>query len=239
LNNTPDNHLSRVLRKTTKFLWAKQSLEHLESIRRFELEFALHSFPDSGRILEIGAGTGWQARALQTQGFDVDTIDLSASNYKDDRVFPVVDYDGHNIPFDDNIFDVVFSSNVMEHIPHLEEFQTEIHRVLKPGGIALHILPSSSWRAWTNITRILKTWRTPEIHGEHASGTLMEVLLFRKKWWQQMFERTGWQVIDMSPCPVFYTGSSIMDKRLSIRARQRISRVLGGSTSLFVLKENN
>ena len=205
-------------------------------MRQFELEFALRSFPDSGKILEIGAGTGWQANALQKSGFDVDAIDLSTSNYKDNRIFPVVNYDGHNIPFADNTFDVVFSSNVMEHIPHLEEFQTEIHRVLKPDGIAIHIVPSSSWRVWTNITRVLKSWKIPEIHGEHANNALTEILFFRKKWWRKLFEQTGWQVVDMHPCPNFYTGCSIMDKRLNIRTRQRVSKILGGSTSLFLLK---
>ncbi len=79
------NVLSRFLRKTTKFLWAKESLDHLESIRRFELDFARHSFPRSGRVLEIGAGTGWQAKALQAQGLEVDAIDLGSSNYREQQ----------------------------------------------------------------------------------------------------------------------------------------------------------
>jgi ubiquinone/menaquinone biosynthesis C-methylase UbiE len=239
MGTNSSNPLSRALRKTTKFLWARQTPDHLESMRRFELEFALRSFPDSGKALEVGAGTGWQANALQKSGFDVDAIDLSTSNYKDDRTFPVVDYDGHNIPFADSSFDVVFSSSVMEHIPHIEEFQTEIHRVLKRNGIAIHIVPSSSWRVWTTITRALKSWKIPEIHGEHANNVITETLVFRKKWWRQLFERTGWRVVDMRSCPIFYAGCAIMDKRLNTRTRQRLSKILDGSTSLFLLKENN
>lgn len=231
------NVLSRFLRKATSFLWAKESLEHLESIRSFELDFARHYFPDSGRLLEIGAGTGWQAKALQAHRFEVEAIDLSSSNYKEHRIFPVVDYDGHHIPFGDATFDVVFSSNVLEHIPHLKEFQQEIHRVLKPGGVAVHIVPSSSWRFWTNITHTLKSWKIPHIHGEHATNALTEILLFRKSWWRRLFEKTRWQVVKVVACPIFYTGRSIMGKRISIRARQRISQILGGSCSLFVLRE--
>ncbi len=237
MSTSRGNALSRFLRKTTKFLWAQESLQHLESIRRFELEFARHAFGHSGRLLEIGAGTGWQAKALQAQGFEVDAIDLSSSNYKEHRVFPVVDYDGHRIPFGDDSFDVVFSSNVLEHIPHLEEFQTELHRVLKPGGVAVHIVPSSSWRFWTNITHILKSWKIPDIHGEHAANALTEIMVFRKSWWRQLYEKTGWQVVNVMPCPIFYTGRALMGKRISIPARHRISRILGGSSSLFVLRE--
>ncbi len=239
MSTSRGNVLSRFLRKTTKFLWAKESLDHLESIRRFELDFARHSFPRSGRVLEIGAGTGWQARALQAQGLEVDAIDLGSSNYRDHRIFPVVDYDGHRIPFGDATFDVIFSSNVLEHIPHLEAFQTEIHRVLKPDGIAVHIVPSSAWRFWTNITHILKSWKIPGIHGEHAANALTEILLFRKDWWRQLFEKTGWQVVKVESCPVFYTGRSLMGRRIGMRARHRLSQVLGGSSSLFVLRETS
>ncbi|MFM5947798.1 MAG: class I SAM-dependent methyltransferase, partial [Novosphingobium sp.] len=31
---------------------------------------------DGARILEIGSGTGWQARALAERGFDVTGVDL-------------------------------------------------------------------------------------------------------------------------------------------------------------------
>jgi len=38
---------------------------------------------------------------------------------------------------------------VLEHIPHVRAFQAELHRVLKPDGIAVHLLPTASWRLWT------------------------------------------------------------------------------------------
>jgi hypothetical protein len=46
---------------------------------------------------------------------------------------------------------VVFTSNVLPHISHLELFQKEILRVLKPKGIVLHILPTTGWRFWTFV----------------------------------------------------------------------------------------
>ncbi|MEZ5503543.1 MAG: methyltransferase domain-containing protein [Halioglobus sp.] len=236
MSKSRGNTVSRTLRKGTRFLWAKESPTHLESIRLFELAFARHAFPRGGALLEIGAGTGWQAHTLQAWGFAVDAIDLPTSNYRESRIFPVVDYDGHHIPFPDQTFDVVFSSNVLEHIPHVEAFQQEIHRVLKPGGVAVHILPSSTWRFWTNISHVLKSWKIPEIHGEHADNALHEIALFRRRWWRQLFERTGWEIVAVKRCPLFYTGRSIMGQRIGIGARQRLGRILGGSTNLFVLR---
>ena len=64
-------------------------------------------------------------------------------------VFPVELYDGRRLPCADRACDVVFSSNVLEHVPHVEAFQAELHRVLKPGGIAIHLMPTPTWRAAT------------------------------------------------------------------------------------------
>jgi SAM-dependent methyltransferase len=67
-------------------------------------------------------------------------------------VFDIQEYDGVHIPFPDSSFDCVYSSNVLEHIPHLDAFEQEIHRVLAPGGLCLHILPTHTWRFWTSLT---------------------------------------------------------------------------------------
>ena len=124
---------------------------HLQNIREYELRQASSIIPEGSRILEIGAGAGWQAKALNEQGFQVEAIDIAGSKYKEDRLWPVLEYDGVHIPFPESHFDVVFSSNVLEHIPHIERFQSEIKRVLKANGVAIHILPTGSWRFWTIV----------------------------------------------------------------------------------------
>lgn len=64
-----------------------------------------------GKILEIGAG-GYQAKALQDDGYDVSAVDLATSNYSGDRVFPVVDYNRHKLPFEGDVFDKVYTSDI-------------------------------------------------------------------------------------------------------------------------------
>ena len=104
----------------------------------------------SGDLLEIGAGTGWQARALSEAGFEVTAIDLPAdaaiSGHARNRHWPIHDYDGVHIPFDDDSFDIIYSSNVLEHVTELDALTQETQRVLRPGGIALHLLPNPQWR---------------------------------------------------------------------------------------------
>jgi SAM-dependent methyltransferase len=127
------------------------SLQHLHNVRQYELEQVLPFIRSGSKILEIGAGTGWQAKALADRGFSVVAVDIPRSQYAQDRLWPVLEYDGINLPFPDGRFDVVFSSHVLEHIPHVEQFQAEVRRVLKSDGTAIHIVPSGTWRFWTSI----------------------------------------------------------------------------------------
>ncbi len=127
--------------------------DFVETVRRAEVNLAVAEIsarkPPGSTIIDIGGGSGWQAQMLTDAGFGVRSFDLAGSEYSGRRVFPVEDYDGRTFPAEAQAFDIAFSSNVLEHIPHVREFQSEIHRVLKPGGIAVHILPSAAWRFWT------------------------------------------------------------------------------------------
>ncbi|MBC8131679.1 MAG: class I SAM-dependent methyltransferase [Deltaproteobacteria bacterium] len=128
------------------------SIEFLHEIRTAEIQKIVSCFPKGARVLEIGAGTGRQAAEIQELGFKVEAIEIGSSNYSADRVFPITDYDGRRIPFPDRSFDVVFSSNVLEHVRNLPDLHEEIRRVLAPGGICVHVMPTHVWRFWTTLT---------------------------------------------------------------------------------------
>lgn len=129
-------------------------MDFLWLIRKYELDLALEYFPVASetnpyRLLELGAGTGQQAKYLSELGYQVSAIDLPSSSYKDARLFAIKDYDGKNIPAADEEFDIIFSSNVLEHVIHIDEVLKETCRTLKPNGIAIHIVPSPSCRFWS------------------------------------------------------------------------------------------
>lgn len=132
------------------------SLDHLDAIRVAEIDKIAPFFPAGARILEIGAGTGKQALELQRRGFTITAIEVTGSNYAAQRVFPIKDYDGRTFPLPDASVDIVFSSNVLEHVPDLARMHAEIRRVLAPGGGCIHVLPTHVWRFWTTVTSYLE-----------------------------------------------------------------------------------
>lgn len=52
-----------------------------------------------------------------------------------------VKMDIHDIPFDDNTFDVAMCNHVMEHVENDIKAMSELHRTLKPGGWAIIQIP--------------------------------------------------------------------------------------------------
>lgn len=124
---------------------------HLEKLRNFEIECIGTLFRPNMRVLEIGGGSGYQAKLISAYGCEVSSIDLPDRPVPEKIHYPVKDYDGQKILFPDASFDLIFSSNVLEHIESLSPVFEEIHRVLKPGGTVIHILPSATWRFWTSV----------------------------------------------------------------------------------------
>lgn len=124
-------------------------LHYLNDLRAFEMERLLPYIPADARVLEFGAGTGRQARFLADRGYDVVAVDLAQSNYASHLVFPVIQYDGEHIPLEDRSVDVIFSSNVMEHVENIPAIMREFHRILRPGGFGVHVMPTPAWRFWT------------------------------------------------------------------------------------------
>ncbi len=124
---------------------------YLDRVRYAELCAVRSLFPDSGSVLEIGGGNGYQAAVLNSWGLQVVSIDVDTQGAWTGRYFDVVGYDGKTIPIADGTVDVIFSSNVLEHIAEdaLQALFAEMRRVLAPGGFAVHLVPTPGWRLWT------------------------------------------------------------------------------------------
>ena len=87
-------------------------MQALWRVRKYELNIALGYFPPVSetqpcKVLELGSGTGQQAQYLTERGYNVLALDLPSSSYREARVFDIQEYDGENLPANNNIFERV------------------------------------------------------------------------------------------------------------------------------------
>ena len=105
-------------------------------------------FPDPPKvkILDFGCGQGELVRRLLERNYNAYGCDRDAywsgELEVDEQRLEVIDAEPYRLPFSDDSFDVVVSTSVFEHAQNKEECFREIHRVLRPGGYSIHLLPS-------------------------------------------------------------------------------------------------
>jgi ubiquinone/menaquinone biosynthesis C-methylase UbiE len=91
-------------------------------------------------VLDLGCGDGNSVDFFRKKipdvrwiGLDIESsLELKKRN-RTDVEFSF--YDGVNIPFEDNYFDLIYSHQVFEHVQYPKELMKEINRVLKCNGI--------------------------------------------------------------------------------------------------------
>lgn len=104
-----------------------------------ELNNCYKSLKDSSVILDVGC-FGFQVykscqlynKNLYHYGVDYCTPD--ESSIPDGFVFKNADLNKDQLPFDDNFFDLIVASHIIEHLNDPISFFSELVRVCKPGG---------------------------------------------------------------------------------------------------------
>ena len=91
------------------------------------------------RVLDVGGGPGYFAEAFARYGahyvgLEPDAGEMAAAGI---RVAASVRGSGEALPFRDGAFDVVYSSNVAEHVPDPWAMGAEMLRVTRPSGLAV------------------------------------------------------------------------------------------------------
>lgn len=122
-----------VERPNLRRIW--NALRHLEPLR-------------GASLLDLGCGVGWGLRVASERGGATPCVGLDfagAAVSRARRLFPAAGWvqgDGLALPFPDASFDRVFSFGSMEHFPSVTGGFSELRRVLRPGGLAVSVVPN-------------------------------------------------------------------------------------------------
>ncbi len=115
------------------------------------------------KVFDIGCATGGMLSDITLKtGATCYGIDISpvAVGLNKDTTIKLKVADMENTTYPPNFFDKVFSLGVFEHTPHSFEVFQELHRVMKPGGLAFITVPNkfSFFHLTKNIKMLLGTW---------------------------------------------------------------------------------
>jgi 2-polyprenyl-3-methyl-5-hydroxy-6-metoxy-1,4-benzoquinol methylase len=121
---------------------------YLFPARRADIDFSVMYLTNKhrGKLLEIGCGNGEMQKYLdmlgwQTEGIDFDPIAVEKARSKGIKINLG---SLHEQEYNDNTFDAVILSHVIEHVPNPLALLSEIHRILKPGGMISLVTPNSN-----------------------------------------------------------------------------------------------
>ena len=145
------------------------------SARRWQVAVQLLAIK-TGRVLELGAGTGENAEALKKTGLDVVCADFGvyAAKVCGQKKLDAVVADASHLPFRDSAFDGVCSTSFLEHIPKgvTKLVLNEVVRVVRPKGrLVLHTEPNKFLEFFSILYGILNKnhWRRYSESGGHVN----------------------------------------------------------------------
>lgn len=104
-----------------------------------------HQILPSASVLDLGCGAGNLVAQLNGSGYKAHGLDISGEAIRLGRLKGVANLtvmDDYNLRFPDHHFDAVLMVDVLEHLDHEGWLLKEAERVLKPGGIAIAIVPA-------------------------------------------------------------------------------------------------
>jgi len=139
------------------------------------------------RLLEVGCGMGTDLLRFARGRARVTGIDLTPRSLEISRrhlslygeAGDFANADCERLPFADDSFDVVYSNGVLHHTPDTAGAVLEIHRVLRPGGLARVMLyHRGSFAYWSQVIVRYGVLRGEFLRGKSAADIMSRYVEF-------------------------------------------------------------
>jgi len=171
---------------------------------------AKHAKMLNGRLMDLGCGSKPYKSLFSVTEYI--GVDYNSEGHPHEGESIDVFYDGITLPFPDEYFDSVFSSEVFEHVFNLDDILKEIHRVMKKKGKILVTCPFS-----------ICEHEVPNDYARYTSFALRH--LFEKSGFRVLhFEKTGNHVLTIMQLRIMYVHMHIMPFFKNIPGLRKILR---------------
>lgn len=187
------------VRKKTHFRFDKEKLQ----IRDYKntQAFLNKSYPQKGRLVEVGSGLGYLLNFFKQDGWDVVGIEpnLGGCQYTEKEFgIKAIATTLENAELKEQSVDIVLMMHVIEHVPDPFTTFKEVYRILKPGGIFILETP----RYDTLMFRLLK-------HRERSLSCDGHIYFFTASTLAKMANNAGFTKVKLD-----YVGRSLTLDRL-------------------------
>lgn len=137
---------------------------------------------EKGKILDVGAGTGYFAGAMKERGWEVSIVEQSdearkfaESNFNLQGFSSIKEFTESQQANGEKSQDVITLWHVLEHLEHLNESMDQFYKLLRPGGTLVVAVPN--WSSYD--AKIYKNlWAAYDVprHLWHFTSKQMEIL---------------------------------------------------------------
>ncbi len=153
------NNDMRILDKNTKFAYLGKPGESFSKgfARRLSMVLEVVDIKKDKKILDLGFGMGVWIREFVKYTlpgnvfgteYDREIFDSVHKQLIEELGIPIENLvlcSGENLLFEDELFDIVFHNEVLEHVWDDAKMLNECFRVLKKGGYLIFFTPNSGW----------------------------------------------------------------------------------------------
>ena len=122
--------------------------DHRVAKCRRQLLMCLEFAPHATSMLDVGCSAGYVLAAAESLKLRATGIDYAAwaAGFAHERGFQTAAASLTELPFREASFDIVTAKHTLEHVLKPKQAMAELHRVLKPGGVALVVVPDVAFR---------------------------------------------------------------------------------------------
>lgn len=151
-------------------------------------------------ILDMGCNKGNLIKALRSFSNKVHGCDISREAIRNSDINGLKIVSTEKLDYDDNFFDKIISSHVIEHISNLKNTVKEMERILKPNGICVLIYPFEIIRGSNNFIEAAIVYKNPfysrKLHVNKLNPKKIQKLTNMKLIEKGLF---------LAPYPTYYT----------------------------------